>query len=460
MLDVAATAQDGSGGAVAFIHLQKGANVAAIQERFTTLGGEQPILSEVVTAEHPILMLQSQKTPQELVDALTAQGEQLVAQTEEKKFNAWKWRGYTSLAGQTLTFISGIFSDRPRDDKIALCGFVVLNLLANASNIIFGAQKKEDSYQLQALKENFNAQIAPHLKEGESPLNPQEKRAELRKDEHHTETTGQKIFSTMQQYSTSFGEVGLRLLGATSLVTPAPKIAKAITGEIPRTFANIKNDNPATYNAGLLTLLGKFTSLASKEPDPYNPTPPTGLDKFREKITFPLSSVIEAAGAAIMAKDAYAKKDTAGAIGNLIFIGGYGIRFFAPYGSLEVNQKELHAHITDSLAKLPPEKIPSLLAETAVNLQQHFGKKSPDIASLYAKLEADMLKYHQIDVAQIQRNVAGTQESALTQNTVPQVAPTRIASPIFARDALKKAPPVAQALGQRRESAEGLYAHH
>jgi hypothetical protein len=220
------------------------------------------------------------------------------------------------------------------------------------------------------------------------------------------------------------GEIGLRFLGATSLSFPAPKLVNAvkeIRGGRPvgEALKDTKNTNPVTYKVGLITLAGKVTSLFSKEPDPFNPKPHTWVDDVREKITFPLSSVIEGVGAAWMAYDRFAKQkinlfgkqrpDYFGGVGNLVFVGGYVIRFFAPYGSREVDMKELTAHISDSLAKMPRERLPQLIAETATDLKKHFKDKQLGVSDYYAMIAADLKQYNHIDISALVASAAPRQ---------------------------------------------------
>ena len=419
-----------------FIHLRDATAMDAVKS-WLLQSPESTLLSETNNNNKPILVVSGTQSPTDILRILREHGETLQAPApEKKKFNPWAWRAGTSMLGQSLQVLSSFTSipndspltkaDKDTGDKWSIFGFATLNLIANCINYFYGAQEKNDPNHLQYLKEQFNAQLQPHVTANSalpSPNhNPLEERGKnaLRQEK--------KDLSFWEKYSVSLGEIGLRTLGSLSLVFPATKIPEAFrtfrsTSSITQAFSAAKNPNKNTVWVGMAMLTGKFVSLLSKEPDPYSEKPPTWLDWFREKVTFKLSSVIEGGAATWMTYDRlrfnrsvwgqkavnagaepsiWKHSDLLGAAGNIVFMGGYGIRFTAPYGTREVNMRELYAHLSEGLAKVEPEKLPQLVLETAIGLHQHFkdkpaNKKNPlDLPSIYARLVDELEQYHHI----------------------------------------------------------------
>ncbi len=403
----------GDGGAYSVFHLRKGGDRAALQALLAAPGIGQEVLAETRMHNQTLLVTRGTSKPDALLAAFAGHGDAFVPPVVEKKFNPWKWRGITSIVGQSLQLVSSFTSSKPGADRAGIASFAISNLIANVTNITFGAQEKADPHQLRVIKKHINDEFGKHLPDGQDTISPDKDCSARRADGKEEAGLGKKAHALIQQYSVSGGEIGLRLFGAASLSYPVTKwgegFRKLKSGSFREAHKAAKNDvNEVTYKVGLITLLGKFISLGSIEPDPYHPTPPTLLDKFRENVTFRLSSVVEGVGAAWMAHDRLTKqkfkfrgkeyRDYFGGVGNLVFIAGYVIRFFAPYGSREVDSKELHAHITDTLAKMPREKVPQLLAEIAVDLKEHFKEKAPDIAVIYSQLASELKQYYKIDM--------------------------------------------------------------
>lgn len=393
-----------SGDKTAFLHLNSFDDLEPVKAWLGKAG--LSVSAQALADDQPVLVVTGGAGQEAVLEALKAQGDEFQLQPKPKKSlkDPWVWRGISSFAGQSLSLYGSLTNPQTSPaDKYGIVGFATANIVANISNIVFGQQKKKDPHQLRYLKEQINEQLAERLTTDAPLLSPDENRSGLRQEED-TRSAGRKLYEVAQKYSVSGGEIGLRIFGATSLSFPVSKWANAGTALSGRTLQPLQNDNPVTYKAGLITLLGKFVSLASKEADPYNPKPPSLLDKFREKGTFRLSSVIEGAAAAWMTKDRWDKKDYFGAAGNLIFVGGYMIRLLAPFGERAVDMKELNAHITDSIAGIPREQLPQTLADIASDLHRHFNKdkkpgKGPTIGQLYADLAADLQKHHGIDLS-------------------------------------------------------------
>jgi hypothetical protein len=88
--------------------------------------------------------------------------------------------------------------------------------------------------------------------------------------------------------------------------------------------------------------------------------------------------------------------DFIGGLGGIIFAIGYTIRFFAPLGTREVNMDEVNAHATDALSKVPQDKLPQAMADSAAFLADHFKDKGLKFGTAYTKLADDLYRYHNI----------------------------------------------------------------
>jgi len=186
--------------------------------------------------------------------------------------------------------------------------------------------------------------------------------------------------------------------------------------------AAINKGNKYNFWVGVSYLIGKTVALFSKTPDPYNPKPHTMWDTIREKYTFRLSSVIEGVAASTLIYDRLKNQkitlvkggktypDFLGATGGGLFVSGFLIRLFAKFGVKEVNMDELNAHISDSLAKVPADKLPQAIAETTAFIKEHFKdkqtnayhkmrvKETPEFGQIYNHLVTDLYRDHGISV--------------------------------------------------------------
>jgi hypothetical protein len=440
---------------------------------------------------------------QSLLDALAQQGDPLIAKHEkESKFDPWFWRGATSIVGQSLQILSSCTTYNPKNvsadgrpivnPDAAIFGFGALNLMANACNMTFGSQHKPDEHQLKYLKEAFNQQWQPYAVEGKE-LPAVDGRA-LHRREQEKQSVGEKLHGFLQQQSVTFGEVGLRMLGTTSLIAPITQWPKAfeyvMQGNPVQAASAVINKDKATLSVGIATMVGKISGLVAKEQDPYNPKPKSGIESFRENIAFKLSSVIEGGAAAYMMFDRYHNKrstigydgnmnaegfargadetmqtvrnrdasymkqlkpDWAGVAGNFVFIDGYMMRYFAKVGSLDVDMKELCAHVSDGLSNLPKEQIPDALAATALSLKLHFhDKKDITAAGIYEAVADDLRKQHVIDVSEI-RLANIRQEGAKAALEAAYNAPSAMKEPPPKTDAI-----IAAAYEQRMQPQEAL----
>lgn len=398
-----------------FLHIKPGADSAAIETLLASPPLSLGLISRASEAGGGMLLVaRGNAAPEGVLAALRSQGESLVPPlAPAKKLNPWAWRGYTSILGQGLQLMSGFKTvGGTAADRWAIVGFATLNMIANLTNVMVGAQKKPDPHQLRFLKQQVNQQFAPDLSANDLPAIDEAQLA-IRKQHHDApeKTIGNRLHEWIEKYSVSGGEIGLRTIGSASLAFPVTSWKAGVktlreTKSLTAAFRTIRNPNPVTFGVGLMMLTGKFTSLASKEPDPYNPKPPTMLDRFREKVTFPLSSIIEGSSAVWMATDRYKRQkimiggkpvpDYYGTAGNAVFVGGYGMRLMATYGTREVDMAELNAHITEALAKAPREKLPAMLSSAAMMLQQHFAAKNIPLSTYYTDLLRDLAEHHHI----------------------------------------------------------------
>lgn len=296
--------------------------------------------------------------------------------------DGWVIRGICSTSGQLLQVVSSFKTIGNKVDNSSIFGFAAANLVANAINILFGAQHKDDPHQLRYLKQKINAELTPMAQDGQT----------LPDVESHLSTPEQKNrpLQLLRRYSVTISEVGLRTVGAMSLIVPLGKwghtCREVMRGaSITQTFRAVRNTNKATFTTGLFALAGKVLTVASKEPDPFNPEPPSLWRQARERLMFRLSTISESIGALIMAHDRFANKriliggrehpDYYGGVGNLLFDAGYVARWIAPYGVREVNMSELYAHAARALQTLPPEKIAPMTDQISRELAEHFKAK-------------------------------------------------------------------------------------
>ncbi len=308
--------------------------------------------------------------------------------------SGWALRGYLSTLGQGLQLVSSVKGAGKPSDRAAIFGFTVVNLLANAINILFGAQHKDDPHQLRYLKEQVNQTLAPLSEQAALP------------DPTQTLTTTPVDHSTMgilRRYSVTVSEFVLRTAGSLSLIAPITGWGKAYQNlrggmGLAETFKLAKNQNAVTFGAGLFSLAGKGFILAASEPDPYRPEPPSLWRRMRESVMFRASSVSEAIGAAWMAHDRLTNQqsmiggklrpDYYGGFGNISVLAGYVPRWIAPYGTREVDMEELYTHAAAGIRALPEAK--RELAEQSISeqLAQHFAKPELTAAQIRTQLAA------------------------------------------------------------------------
>lgn len=393
---------------------------------------------EEITRTHvdgrEVLITRSALPQEKILQTLQSHGEALTENIPAKKLNPWKLRGWASIIGQPMQLASGMLQKGTIDP--ATIGFASANMIANVTNIVFGAEKKDDPNRLLFLKEAVNRDVDEHLPAGTNPPDPTSSRMDERVKPDETKKFDSYDF--MKRNSVRIGEIGLRYIGALSLAFP---FVKAIPGKKPwsvagltegtahwkkgvqqlgagkfgEAYKTIANKDQFTRNAGLAYLFGKSIAFGAQVPDAYSGEPHTAVDTTREKILFPASSMIEAVAAGLIAYNGLFKRkinwnqkfmpkalhfgetrDYLGGIGGLLFTTGLIIRIFAPFGKKELDMQEISAHISDTLSKTPPEQMPRLLADSAATVFEHSKDSGATFGSIFASMANDMSQHYHI----------------------------------------------------------------
>lgn len=412
-----------------------------------------------------LLIFKGTASPENVIHILSSSEQTFSPLEPDKKFNPWKWRGLTSIIGQSGQLLSAWFvlshakkinAENLRDvraDSAAIAGFAALNLVANVINIVFGAQKKSDPHQLMYLKDQFNQQF----------VTAHGAVATLDAPDAQLLETGHKQGTFLQRNSVAFGEVFLRTLGSISLAFPLTQFARAAkvfkAEGLKASYEVAKNKDKVTFIYGLAMLMGKFTSFFASEPDPYNPEPPSAWRSFREKVAFKLSSVIEGAGAVFATGDRFNRKkiyvgnkqipDMPGTIGNAVFVGGYAIRYTAPYGTLEVDMPELYTHAAKAIAQLPLDKQADEVSRTALWMSEHFAEKAQKLGekgeqfhlpAIYLALTNTVKKQQKVKVADADNLISPVREPQIARDlpaaTLSKVGAHELMTPKLAAQAV------------------------
>lgn len=404
----------------------------------------QHLVGETQVAGRDVLILRGNQTPTQVIAQLHAARLDFTKAPTAKTFNAWKWRGNLSNAGQLLQLASAGLKNKEGFDHSVL-GFAVFNLAANMINLVFGAERKPDTNRLRRLNAEFNEQLTPYVAP-DTPLPDPD--AALTKDrtQKKREALGDSVVGFLKRNSVVFGEIGLRYVGAFNLAFPITQWAgkgrqafaatqgplldklKAGFGAAGRNFHNKES---LIFYSGIAYLVGKTIALGSKIPDPYDTKPHTALDGIRENVLFKTSTALEAAAAATLAVNGlkpgkvtpenpdgarlftrnreywlpnamkgekFITRDWFGAAGGALFTGGLLIRFSAPFGTREVDMKELYAHMAAALAKVPEDKLPQLVADSALAIKAQFPDKPLEFGNIYTSLVHELEHYHRISL--------------------------------------------------------------
>lgn len=400
----------------------------------------QYIISTTNLSGEILLVTEGDKPQQEMFHFLAANGENFVPREQKKKsfwLDPWAWRGGLSTIGQTLQLGSAKFQEGGID--AAVLGFAVPNLIANIINFVFGGQKEPDKHQLAFVKNIVNEEAAQFTEDGYASL-PDAKsvsKKEVRK------SVGEKFNTFIKRNSVTFGEIGLRLIGAVSLSVPfkdqgqrkarekwIPIFHQVKEGNVKQALSAIKNPDNATFWAGVGTLIGKFIGFAATIPDPYAPGKKNWLSTIREKYIFKASSVTEGVAQGYMAYDRLKNKkinirgkqypDYLGSAGMSIFTLGYGIRLAAPFGEKECDMQELNAHAVEGLAAVPKEKLPEAIATVSARIVEHFRdqKNAPSFEQVYNKIAVGLKEDHQITPQKPQSS------NPMPEKEVSEITPT------------------------------------
>ncbi|MBI1276234.1 hypothetical protein GC177_09740 [bacterium] len=398
-------------GNAAYIHLATGADEVAVKQLLSSKGIGQTVVTQTMLDGHAVLVTRGPLSQDGLLNMLG--GHFAPPAPEPQGFEPWKWRGKLSIVGQSLQLASAKFSAKGIDAPTAI--FAVSNLMANGTNIVFGAEKAQDVHQLRFLKEHFNAQMQAYLPQGESLPSPDDSRAALRHANDPRKGLVEQGQDFIRRNSVRIGEIGLRYFGAFALAFPVKNwresADKLAHGNLLGAYQAGKNKDALSHQAGMAYLVGKSIALTSKIPDPYDPTPHTLLDTIREKVVFRLSSVIEGFAAFSIALNGFTRRkikfskdgkeypDVLGGVGGMLFTLAQGIRYFAPFGTKVVDMEELNAHMTDGLARMPRDRLPQLVADAAASIVEHFKEKHLEFGTVYSQLADGLQQYHGIDLS-------------------------------------------------------------
>ncbi len=364
------------------------------------------VLGETYVNGKQVIIARGGYAPEIMHELLNERGEQLEPKEQKKKLDPWVVRSLLGFGGQSLQLASSFMRHRLDIPQMV---FASSNLGANAINLVYKAQERDDPYRLKFLKQKFNDKLLPYLS-GNAPIDINDNRDALREETPHKEYAN-PVNEFLKKNSVNVGELGLRYVGAAGLALP-PKIWR---GEMP---ASGDWRGLRTY-AGLSSMFGKTVALSSKIADPYNPKPRTFFDRFREKFSFLVGGWIEVTSFSALAYDSFFNtgpgrdttpnmarslkignsyhRDWLGGIGAAMFVTGYIVRSWAKFGTRHVNMDELYAHVSDTLAMVPSDKLPQLLAMSAADIKAHFTDK-PDLrfGTIYSRLVDDLQRQHNI----------------------------------------------------------------
>jgi len=399
----------------AFFALNDPAKLDEMKRVLTAPPLSQTLVVTTYVAGKPVLVMQGNLPPADIVEGLAARGQALEKVTPRKALDPWKIRSMFGFGGQSLqlasTFLRAGIAHKAgqgfwKNIDPSMFVFAATNLAANVINLVYHqGEQVEDVHQQRYLKQRVNRELAPHLKEGEAPLDINDNRQALRpQDERHKPMDEAKGF--LKRHSVQIGELGLRYLGAVGLAFPATGWKAALNNKT----LPVANASILRVYAGLSSIFGKSVALTSAIPDPYNPKPATLLDHLREKVSFLAGGLVEITSFSALAYDCFFKtkgkpsglvingtphRDWLGGVGASMFVMGYIVRSWAKFGERNVNMEELYAHASDTIAATSADKVPQLLANTAASLTEHFqDKPTLNFATIYTNLANDLTKFH------------------------------------------------------------------
>lgn len=433
-----------SSGNFCFITLKSPHHREAIRQWLSSREIDQEIVAETALGGQHVLVTHGDRNTSEMMDLLAQHGDSLTPVLKKKHLNLWAVRGSLSMVGQVMQLMSGFLVKGPPDGPTIT--FALSNIVANFSNMAFGAQKTDDVHRMRFLKRTINHKLQPHVVTAGDLPGADEQRAPLRKPPEESYGISDKSLDTMQRHSVRLGEIGLRFFGSLAMAFPVAKwksglqtIAREGVGAA---YQSAKNPDMWTRRAGLAYVLGKLIGIAAKTPDPYNPKPHTMIDDIREKYLFRASTVIEAGAAATIAYDRFSHRkiripnrsfipkslrgstqpDFIGGIGGLLFVAAFAARYFAKFGVRALDMEELEAHISDSIARTQPEKLPQLMAETAATVKENLKDTDISYGEIFTQMMSDLYRYHHIALDNLgtepEERRAGTDKKPVTAQRV------------------------------------------
>jgi len=406
-----------SDGNFSFFHIRSPENKEEIKQWLTSKGVGQEIVAETMVGGKPVLVTRGEKTKDELTKLLEAQGEKLqFVPPPKKSIDTWKIISMFAVPGQTLQMTSAFMKPKMPGKKGTVSWdlfiFAGSSLLGHIIGWVYGSQKSDDEYREDFIKQKINKKLDGHLPNGAKLPDIQDDRSSLRNEPKGPASAGQKVNDFLRENSVTFGELFLRYFGAFALAFPVNKwkagFGKLKVGAFKEAYKAAGHDSGYLRFTGLASMFGKTVALFAKAPDPYDPKPKTWLDTLREKYIFNIGGNIEAAAYATMSYEAFINpknriviggkqhQNFLSGIGASMFATRYVIRNWAKYGEKEIDMNEVRAHATDSLAKMPPDKLPQLLADTAADLTDHFKDKHLEYSQVFTQLMSDLYRYHHI----------------------------------------------------------------
>ena len=424
-----------AGQQLVFLHPKDSAAAARLEAWITDPAFGLTLVSTTSNNGEALLVASGDQPPQATLTALANRGVTLAPYTPKERIDPWVIRSILGFGGQILQLASSFMRPTKKIDPNIFV-FAAANLTANAINLVYKAQDAEDPNQLRHLKRQENKALEPVLATHKKHApNIEETRKSSRESERQKQKNGPSLHDILKRYSVNIGELGLRYLGAFGLAF-ALDWKQLAQGKLPPLTAS-----PLRRYAGLSSIAGKTVALGSKIEDPYDPKPPTWLDKFREKYTFLLGGLIEVTSFSALAYDNFMNtnpanpaqrnrgilwkgtvyRDWLGGIGASMFVMGYIVRSWAKYGQRHVDMDELRAHVSDTIAQLPPEQIPQHLALAAQRLAEHFKHQHGfTVASIYAGLADDLYTHHHIAVHPVHRHQQISSHEKASHGSRPQ----------------------------------------
>jgi hypothetical protein len=426
-----------SDGNFTFFYVNKPENKDQVKQLITSKEVGQEIIAETRVNGKQVLVTHGSKTKDEMMSWMQGRGDKLVfVPAPKKQMDTWKLIAMLAVPGQMMQMGSSMMQVGKKLDY-GLFVFAASNLLGHVIGWTYGSQKTDDEHREDFFKTKINKRLNDHLPDGDELPDIQDNRAELRKEPTGDKTAMQKTNDFLAKNSVMFGEIFLRYFGAFALAFPInrwkPATKALMGGQSLKEVYNLARNPTLTHYAGLMSLAGKTIAMTSKVPDPYDPKPHTWLDTIREKYTFRAGGWIESLAFGTMTYDAIKSnrkirfgdretRDYLGIVGSSMFTVRYMVRHWAKYGEKAIDMNEIRAHVTDSLAKMPEDQMPQLLAETAADLTEHFKDKKLQYGQVYSQLMGDLYRYHHRSLKAFNNSAPHApiqQDSQVTQETMP-----------------------------------------